>query len=620
MRPSEKVQLRLAVLGILTVVVIGVLLSRLWYLQVLAGDKYAKLAEGNRIRRVATEAPRGIIYDREGIALVDNRPGLAVTMLPETVPGRKQVIKRLSQLLQLPSSSVVEKLREKKTDPFSPKVIKDDVGEDIVAIIKEYQADFPGVGIKVKAVRNYYFGSLGAHVLGYLGEVSEAELKAARYGGYDLGDIVGKAGVEYQYESYLKGEKGGQQLEVNAVGQPLRILSSRNPAPGDNLVLTLDKNIQQAAETALYEAIKEAQAQKHKNAKAGAAVVLDPRNGEILALAGYPSYDPNLFVGGVSPRDWQQLNSKSSNYPLHSRAYMSAYPPGSTFKPIVGVAALAEGITYAGKIYLDTGSWSAMGSRWVKSCWKKSGHGRINFVQGVIESCDTVFYEIGYKFHRQGGELLQQWARRFGLGAPTGIDLPSEARGRVPDKAWKKAWFKSPRNQVWFPGDTVNMSIGQGDLLVTPLQLANAYAAIANGGVLYRPHLAKTILSYDGKTIKEFGPEEVSRLPVSAADLATMQRSLERVVTEGTAALAFAGFPVKVAGKTGTAQVLGKDDYAWFAAYAPADSPQYVVLVMVEQGGHGGSTSAPAVRRILGEIFHLAPEQTASPTVVDFSR
>jgi penicillin-binding protein 2 len=620
MRPPEKIQLRLAVLGIVTLVATGVLLSRLWYLQVLAGEEYSKMAEGNRIRQVATEAPRGMIYDREGIVLVDNRPGLAVTLLPGPTPEKDKVIERLSRLLQLSPSHIKDRLREKKTDPFSPKVIKSDVGEDVVTIIKERQPDFPGVGIKVEAVRNYYFGSLGAHIVGYLGEVSEEELKQERYKAYSQGDLTGKAGVEYQYEDYLKGEKGGQQLEVNAVGQPLRILSSRNPTPGNNLILTLDKNMQQIAEAALAEAIKGAQAQKFRKAKAGAAVVLDPRNGEILALASYPSYDPNVFVGGVSAIEWKALNSPGSNYPLHSRAYMSAYPPGSTFKPVVGVAALAEGITSANKTYVDAGTWSGMGSRWAKSCWKKSGHGRITFVQGVVQSCDTVFYEIGYRFYKQGGELLQQWARRFGLGNRTGIDLPSEAKGRVPDKAWKKGWFKSPRNQAWFPGDTVNMSIGQGDLLVTPLQLASAYATIANGGIVFRPHLARAIMSYDGKTIKEFAGEEAGRLPVSASDLGTMRRSLEKVTTEGTAALAFSGFPVRVAGKTGTAQVYGKDDYAWFAGYAPADDPRYVALVMVEQGGHGGSTSAPAVRRILGEIFRVPPEQVTSPQVVDYSR
>lgn len=620
MRASDKIQRRLAFLGLFAFIVFGILLSRLWYLQVLAGDKYTKLAEENRIRRVAFEAPRGIIYDRKGVVLVDNRPGLAVTLLPKVFYKKKKVIDGLSQVLQMSTDEIEKKMEEKETDPFSPRVIKEDAGEEVVTFLKEHQADFSGIGIKVNAIRSYPYRSLAAHILGYLGEISEKELEEKRYQGYALGDVIGKTGVEYQYESFLKGEKGRQHLEINAVGRPLRVLSSRSPKSGNNLVLTLDKNIQQAAESALVDAINQAKMHKHKSANAGAAVVMDPRNGEILAMASYPNYEPSLFVGGVSARTWEALNSRESNYPLHSRAFMSAYPPGSTFKPITGLAALAENMTSPGMTFLCTGSWARMGGKWLKYCWKKSGHGRISFVQGIVLSCDVVFYELGYKFYKQGGELLQQWSRHFGLGSPLGVDLPSEVSGRVPDKVWKKTYFKDRRRQVWVPGDTVNMAIGQGDLLVTPLQLATAYSAIANGGIVFRPHLVKSISTYDGKEVVQYSSQEIARLPLSKANIKVMQKSLEMVTTKGTAALAFAGFPIPVAGKTGTAQVMGKDDMAWFVGYAPADDPQYVVLVMVEQGGHGGSTSAPAVRRILGEIFHLAPEEVTTPPVLDFSR
>ncbi len=620
MKAADKVYRRLAFLGILTLVVFIILLSRLWYLQVLAGDKYADLAERNRIRRVAIEAPRGIIYDRQGIVLVDNRPGLAVTILPKVYENNKSIVTGLSQILQMSPEEIESKMKEKSIDPFSPRTIKEDVSEEAIAFIKEHQTDFPGVGIKVNSIRSYHFESLAAHILGYLGEVSEKELEDSKYREYDLGDIVGKTGIEYQYEPFLRGEKGNQQLEINAVGRPLRVLNSHSPEPGNNVVITIDKNIQQTAEDTLADAIHKARMGKHKSANAGAAIVLDPRNGEVLAMASYPSYEPSLFVGGISANIWQALNSKESNYPLHSRAFMSSYPPGSTFKPITGLAALAENLTSKKTTFFCAGSWAKMGRKWLKYCWKKSGHGRVSFVQGIVVSCDVVFYELGYKFYKQGGELLQEWSRHFGLGAPTGIDLPSETSGRVPDKAWKKTYFKDRRRQAWVPGDTVNMAIGQGDLLVTPLQLANAYAAIANGGIIYKPHLVKSISTYDGKEVIHYNPKENGRLPLSKAAISVMQQGLEMVTTRGTAASAFAGFPIPVAGKTGTAEVAGKDDLAWFVGYAPANEPQYVVLVMVEQGGHGGSTAAPAVRRILGEIYHLNPEQISSPEVVDFSR
>ncbi|MBI4744926.1 MAG: penicillin-binding protein 2 [Actinobacteria bacterium] len=622
MKPIETTQKRLAFFTIFMVIVFSIILVRLWFLQVIEGETYAKIAEENRIRLVAIPALRGVIYDRNKNILVDNKASLAVSFTPGKKRGDIEVINRLSQILGMSVSEIEAKINENKSDPLAPKIIKSNLDEKTVAFIKEHQIDLPGVNIETESVRDYPNGITAAQILGYLGEISESELKEREYSSYVLGDIIGKTGIEKQYESFLAGEKGGQQLEVDASGSPIRILSNKDPVPGHSVMLTIDKSIQQAAEQALIDAINVSHKQKYPKAQAGAAVVLDVRNGEVIALASYPTYDPTYFSGGrISFAKWQSLNSKSSNYPLRNRATMSSYPPGSTFKPIVGLGALAEGITTPTKGYLCTGRWYGLGQKWAKNCWKKGGHGKLNFNRGVIVSCDTVFYEIAYRVQKKGGEKLQLWARNFGLGSETGVDLPFEVSGRVPDKAWKKEWNKNnPRNQAWVPGDTVNMAIGQGDLLVTPLQLTNAYAAIANGGTLFKPKIAKNVLSFEGQVSYQFKPEEIKKLPLNSATLKVMQDDLEKVTKEGTATNAFVDFPIPVAGKTGTAQVKGKDDFAWFVGYAPANKPEYAVLVMVEQGGHGASVAAPAVRQIIGTIYNVDIAKLKAPSFVDFSR
>jgi len=618
-RPDERIQVRLTAFGIFALIVFSVLLGRLWFLQVLTGRELTALAEGNRIRSVPIRAPRGIIYDRNGEILVDNRPGLSVSLVPSVVEQNEGLVKRLSSVLEMSPKDIEKKLREKAADPLKPRVIKEDVDEKTVVYLKEHQADFPGVKIQVEATRDYPSQGLAAHVVGYVGEISEDELKEKEYQNCSLGDIIGKTGVEREYELFLRGETGLQKLEVNASGDPLKILSSKDPVPGHNLVLTIDKDIQQETEKALAQAISLAHKQKYPNAQAGAAVVMNPKTGEIIAMASYPSYEPSLFVGGISSKDWERLTAKESNYPLNNRAITCSYPPGSTFKVVTGIAGLVENIIPGNAHFRCAGKWTGMGGKWAKYCWRRSGHGSVNFNSAVIQSCDVFFYEIGYKFYKTGQEKLQEWARKFGLGSLTKIDLSFEAAGRVPDKAWKKEWNKNnPEFQTWMPGDTVNLAIGQGDLLVTPLQLANVYAVIANGGTLFRPHVAKTLLTSDGKVSHEFGPEQVRDVGVDEGTIKTLQRDLELVCRQGTAEGAFSGFSEPVAGKTGTAQVRGKDDFAWFACYAPVDDPQYVVVIMVEQGGHGGSTAAPAARQILSKIFDIPYEPIKG--LVDSSR
>lgn len=625
-KPTEQVQIRLAFFGIAMIVVIGVLLGRLWFLQILEGKEYQKLAEENRVRVLSTDPPRGIIYDRNKKVLVKNRPSLAVTLSPEVAVKNKEVIKKLAKILKISTEEVEEKLKEKTQDPLEPRIIHTDVSENAVSYIKEHQNKLPGVEIKVISVREYLYEDLAAHVLGYVGEIAKVELAQKEFKDYVLGDVIGKDGAEREYESALRGIKGEQQVEVNAAGRKLKVLKTKEPIPGHNLVLTIDRNLQEATEEALKVAVKQAQGKGYSKAKAGAALVMDPKSGKILAMASYPTYDPRMFIGGIKTKDWQKLNDKKSNYPLINRNMMSSYPPGSTFKPVTALAGLKEGLISAKSTFSCGGKWLAYGKKWAKYCWKRSGHGRVSLNRAIVESCDIYFYEVGnafYKvFKKNGEELLQKWTREFGFGSKTGMyEILPEETGRVPDAAWKKKWNKDhPEYQMWLPGDTVNISFGQGDLLVTPLQLAVAFAAIANGGTVLEPRLAEKSLTPDGKITHRFKTKQVRKLDIPDSQIKSVQTALKGVTSSGggTAAPAFSGFPIPVSGKTGTAQMQGKDDFAWFVCYAPSDDPRYVVVVLVEQGGHGGSIAAPAARNILNEAFRV--DSTGPSSVTDMSR
>jgi len=620
----EDVRSRIVILTFIAIGVFAILVSRLWFLQVISGQKYMALAEGNYIRVIAVDAPRGLIYDRNGQVLVNNRPSIGIAVSPQIVDKNPEVLNRLSKILGMSVEGIKEKLEEKKADPLKPRVIARDVNDKTLAYIEEHKMELPGVDVVTESIRSYPHGALGAHVFGYLGEISEEEFsRLNKSGGYTLGDIVGKTGIESVYERILKGEKGSQQLEVNAMGKPLSAIKGQDPVPGHNLILTIDLDIQKVAEEALQESIVRARKTKDgANADGAAAVVLDPRNGDVLAMASYPTYSPELFVGGISKDNWAELNKKESNYPLNNRSLM-AFPPGSTFKPVTLMGALAEDLTSTSDTFVCKGKWDGLGKQWGRYCWDHSGHGNLGLTRGMAESCDTVFYVIGHKFYKQTEEKLQYWARVFGFGSQTGIDLPVEFKGRVPDKEWKFEWNKNnDEYQKWFPGDTVNIAIGQGDMLSTPLQVAAFYGAIANGGTYYRPHLAKAMTSWNDNVKTEFKlkPEDKRSLPISKDIITFTQSTLEKVVVDGTGAAAFAGFPERVAGKTGTSQVKGKNDFAWFVCYAPVEEPRYVVAVMVEQGGHGGSTAAPVAREILAAAFGVADKGVGSKPIYDPSR
>lgn len=596
--------IRIDVLVLIAFIALSVIVGRLWFLQALNGEKYQAYAEENRIRSIPTRAPRGKILDREMRPLAVNRLAFTMTLIPEKVSDKK-LIRRISEVLDIPVKEIKNEIENKRVDPLMPRVIKRDISPDIVAYVKEHSDKFIGVEIIDDPIRDYPRGTLASHILGYLSEISDAEM-VSEGSGYDLGDLIGKNGVENEYEDVLRGSKGEQILEVNAGNVPLRTLKKKEPDPGNDLVLTIDTDIQEVAERALQKGMDIAKKDGFKNARAGAIVVMDPNNGEILAMSSLPDYDPMIFSGGISEADWATLNDENNLYPLNNRALMSSYPPGSTFKIVTAVAGLRTGVVNSRSRFTCTGSWTGWGNRWMKPCWKRSGHGSKNLEEALIVSCDSYFYDVSYLIHKRDKEELQFWSRKMGLGTPTGIDLPGETGGRVPDKKWKADFNKTwPENQTWFPGDTVNMSIGQGDVLVSPLQLASIYSIIANDGRIPNPHVVKGVITTDGRKAMAVEPKKMKSLDIPASDFAAIERGLKKVTTvaDGTAAGAFLGFPITVAGKTGTSEVAGKDDFAFFAAYAPADDPKYVVSVVIEQGGHGGSAAGPAAREVFDYLF-----------------
>lgn len=626
-------------------VMVAVLVVRLWFLQVVQGDRYRAMAEGNRIREVALEASRGKILDRNGQMLVGNRWALSIYVLPtefEKLEDKEGEAARLAEMLGMSAEKVLEKVQGEEVQPHKPVLIKKDVDPRVYFYIAERQVDFPWVLAEKMPVREYPEGdeSLAAHVLGYLGEISEEQLEVLQDKGYKAGDIVGTSGVEAYYEDTLRGVDGKMIMEVDAQGVPLQELGREERNPGKSLVLTLDKELQREVERSLRDGMARARTyfDKERNmnyvAPAGAAVVLDPRTGEIMAMASEPTFNLEDFVGGIDEGEWQKLNDPGNNYPLNNRAIVGQYPPGSTFKVVTALAALQEGMVAAHSPFrcnhvFNRGEFE----QFPKTCW--GNHGSIDFVNGIIQSCDVVFYELGYAFYENRNQegwvtRLQDYALLSGLGHTTGVDLPNEFEGRIPTPQWKWEFNQgNPDYQRWYPGDTVNMAVGQGDILVTPLQLANLYAAIANRGPFYRPHVGKEILTYLGETVETIQPQQIGDITspqnelgvyVEKDKLEVVRSALTGVVSSrGTAAGAFAGFPINqipVAGKTGTAEVQGKQPCAWFACYAPANDPQYVVVVMVEQGGHGGLVAAPVARHILEYIFGL-PQGQPEATVTE---
>ena len=585
---------RLNVLGWLSVLVVAVLIGRAGYLQIYEGDYYARLAEGNRIRIIPTMAPRGTFFDRNGALLVQNRPGFAVSLMPVMTKIDPVVISRLSELLKVPVEEINKKI-EAHTG-FDPIRIKADVTPDIVTIIEEQKNNYPGVIIEVQPIRDYMNKEEAAHTYGYVSEINDMELEKKKDEGYKSGDIIGKFGLEKIYDKELRGENGGQQVEVDVTGKPVQIIGNKPPTPGDDLYLTIDKNLQTAAEKAVDEQLKLI------HANAAAVVCMNPQTGEILAMVSRPAFDPNLFAHGISSKDWNKLNN-NPYHPMDNKAITGEYPPGSTFKIITGTAALTEGVVTPSELIMDSGH------HWIIPKGNAEGEalGLINFQQAMAHSDNVYFYEMG---NRLGIDRLEKYARMFGLGKITGIDLPYESDGLVANRRYKEKNFE---DGDWYLSETFDAAIGQGFNLVTPLQAAMVMGEIAADGKRYKPHLVNRIVGPDGKTVREFKPELLGTLDVPAADIQLVQTGLHEVTKYGTAASIFKGFPIEIAGKTGTAENPHGRDHGWFVAYGPFANPDIVVAVIVEQGGFGSQSAVPIGRKILEAWFGLNKPQPVQP-------
>lgn len=568
---------------------------RLLFLQVVKGEELRLLSENNRIRVIKERAPRGLIMDRKGRVLVTSRPAFHCLVTPEDVADLPALSRKLSQILAIPAEEIAAIIQRRDTPPYQPVLIKKDISWEEMSAIKERQWDLPGVEIQVVPVRQYPYGTLAAHLLGYVGEITREELNERH--GYQMGDWIGKYGVEYVWERHLRGVDGGRQVEVDAAGREIRVIREVPPVPGKNLYLTIDLDLQMHAESLL-------------GSNHGAIIAMDPLTGEILAFCSSPTFTPAHFAEGITPQEWVLLISDPF-HPLQNRGIQGVYPPGSVFKIVTAAAGLEEGVIDPDTKFTCTGIYQ-VGRREFR-CWRSSGHGVVSFYRGLVESCDIYFYNVGL---RLGVETLSRYAEDFGLGRPTGIDLPGEKGGFVPTEAWKR----ERRGEKWYAGETAAMAIGQSYVLVTPLQLANLIAAVANGGTLLRPRIALRVEGIDKGLVEEYPPEQIGKLPISSQTLEELRVALVGVTKEegGTGrACRIEGF--EIAGKTGTAQVVKlKDgvrmrpedlpyrfrDHAWFVAYVAAHRP-LAVAVLVEHGGHGGSAAAPIAREMIRRYIEL---------------
>jgi len=580
-----------------------VLVARLWQLQILEGETFERLSDKNRIRLLRIPFIRGLIFDRNGQILADNRPFFNLMAVPVEITDPGAMIQRLGQGVQMDVQAVSASLREaKRRAPFRPVMLKEGLKWEEVAWVETNRLDLPGTWVEVEPRRSYPYGKTGAHLLGYVGEITEDLLRNWRGRGYRVGDRIGKCGVERSLEPYLRGRDGGLQVEVDAQGRQLAILQEVAFEPGADIVLTLDMSLQQEAEEALGD-------------RAGAIVAGDPRTGEILALVSRPSFDPNQFSEGITPEAWRAL-MEDPHRPLTNRALTGQYPPGSTFKIITAVAGLEEGVITKDTALLCTGHYT-LGNRDYR-CWKEEGHGFMRLREAIVQSCDVYFYQVGQMV---GVDRLAKYSKGFGLGQPTGFDSDQEKPGLVPTSGWKKKRFGEP----WHQGETLSLAIGQGFNLVTPLQQFVVISAVANGGFIVVPQVVKRIQGVDGRVLARFEPQYQGKAPASAATLKLLREALRGVVHDprGTGQRARVQ-GVDVAGKTGTAQVVrmpekvkGKhsalphelQDHAWFVCFAPVEEPRIAVSVIVEHAGHGGSEAAPVAQRVLQAFFRRADQR-----------
>jgi len=620
------VAVRVAIMVGIATVLFGIILFRLWFLQVLSGQQFVAQANDNRLRSVKIVAPRGSIVDRNGAVIVENRPGLAVGIRPMDVPAGQMpaLVRDLAAVLKMPAAKIQSKLDRQRLIglPYDLVIVKEDVKAKVVSYLLEHDLTYPGVEIQKDYLRDYPQGRMAAQILGNMGEITKEQLKEQHFKGYSAGDMVGQQGLEWTYDRWLRGRDGVAKVEVDAMGRPKAnapVPGGRLPQPGDTLVTTIDAGVQAKTEEALAKGIDLAHTTGKYAANGGAAVVLDAHSGQVVAMASYPTYDPKVYVGGLSAKDAKRLYARSSNYPLLSRATQESVAVGSTFKVVDSIAGLEEGVITPSSTFYCNGAFVPPNllHRYVFHCWLPSGHGGLSLIPAIAQSCDVYFYNVGYKFYLRQGTELEDWARRLGMGKPTGIDIPGEVAGRVPTPRWKRQHYKTEVDRQWTPGDSILLAIGQGNMEATPLQLATTYAAIANGGTIVKPHLGLKVVDSQGQLVRNLAPTGAHKVEIAQSTLDALRAGLREAATSGTSAPTFAGYPIAVAGKTGTAQVYGKQDFAWYASYAPANDPKYVVVVMIEQGGHGGTVAAPVARMIYDQLFHQKSSSTSGSTVTD---
>lgn len=577
----------------------GFLVLRLWYLQLVKGPEFSQKSESNRVRFRDLPPWRGMIFDSRGVVLVNNRESYDVLVILEDVPDAKELARNLGRLLNVNYLDVLTRIMTAQQDNLARTIrIKEDLTMDEVALLETFKYELPGVVIQIQPKREYLTGNLGSHIIGYLGEITEGQLKSGKFPNNKMGDDVGKCGVELGYNAFLTGQRGSQQVEVDAHGRQLRLLKNTPASPGGNVYLTIDWRLQAKAEGLLQ-------------GKVGAIVAMDPQSGRILAMASAPTYDQSKFARTVSADYWRELMN-NKDHPLENRVLKGQYPPGSTFKIVMAVAALEEGIVNPSTTFLCRGGLQ-VGNRYF-NCHAKRGHGSVSLHRSLVQSCDVYYYNVGL---RLGVDRIATWSRKFGLGAPTGITLDSEKAGLVPSSEWKKKRF----NQPWYEGETPSVSIGQGYNLTTPLQMVRVAAALGNGGIIYTPTLVEKIVTPDGEVAYQFTPQIQSRLDASPKTLELVRRACRGVVHEGGTGTAARIPYTDVGGKTGTAQVvsLGKEgkgknrrktqDHAWFVSFAPVEKSQIAVAVIIEHGGHGGKTATPVAREIMREFFRLKQEE-----------
>lgn len=593
--PTPPSQARLSILGLLILSVLLLLLLRIWQLQGIEGESFRTLSENNRLRLKRTPPLRGLIADRHGHVLVDNRPSFNVVLIPEAVPDLDDTLSTMSAYLAEQALFTDNKLpRDPRRPPYQGVVLAKDVPRETLVSVEAHQREIPGVSVEVASKRVYPPDGLAAHVLGYVGEVNVKE--RTKFPEYYLGDLIGKFGIEKSLESRLRGQGGGEQIEVDASGQRLRMLGQAEAKTGESLTLTIDLELQRAAEAAMQ-------------GKEGAIVVLGTQTGEVLAMVSQPTFDPNVFARGIRTSEWRALLDDPLK-PLNNRAVQGQYPPGSTFKVMMAAAALEKGIIAPATRFRCSGG-LPFGRR-VFHCWKRRGHGSLDLRQAIAHSCDVYFYQIGQKLGIQG---IADYARLFGMGKPLGIELDHEATGLIPDAAWKKRVLGAP----WQAGETLSVVIGQGYVTATPLQMAVVAATVANGGTVYRPRLVKQSLSADGETVTDYAPVVLHETHISPETMRLVQAGMLDVVNGRGGTGAKAKLPdILVAGKTGTSQVIsgtrGKGkilarqyrDHAWFIAFAPADAPEVAVACIIEHAGAGGgAVAAPTVRAVLDAYFNI---------------